>query len=112
MWDSPNLGLDLLNPPLDVGRSPTTLDDGGRVLVDADGLCRTQVGHLNVLKTDTHVLHDGLAAGQDGDVPQHLLAAIAEARGLDGHHLKRAAKLVDHQCRQGLALNVLGDDDK
>ena len=50
------------------------------------------------------------AAGQDGDILEHRLAAIAEAGRLDGGHLQAAAQLVDDQRRQRLALDVLGDD--
>ena len=53
-----------------------------------------------------------LAAGEDGDVLEHGLAAVAEARGLDGADLQGAAQLVDHQGGQGLALDVLGDDQE
>ena len=38
------------------------------------------------------------------------LLAIAEARRLDRADLEGAAKLVHHQGRKGLTLNVLGDD--
>src|SRR5207253_597108 len=51
-------------------------------------------------------------AGEDGDVAQHLLAAVAEAGGLDGEHVDGAAQAVYHEGWQGLALHVLGDDDE
>ena len=47
-----------------------------------------------------------------GDVLEHLLAAIAEARRLDGADLERAAQLVDDQRRERLAVDVLGDDEE
>jgi hypothetical protein len=53
---------------------------------------------------------DDLAAGQDRDVFEHRLAAIAEARGLDGADLQRAAELVHDERREGFAFDVLGDD--
>ena len=49
---------------------------------------------------------------RDGDVFEHGLAAVAEARGLYGRALQRAAELVHHQGRQGFALNVLGNDQE
>ena len=58
------------------------------------------------------VLADRLAAGEDGDVFEHRLAAIAEARRLHRRDLQRAAQLVDDQRRQRLALDVLGDDQQ
>jgi hypothetical protein len=54
----------------------------------------------------------GLAAGEDGDVLEHLLATIPEAGGLDRADLQGAAQLVDHQGGQGLAFDVLGDDQQ
>jgi hypothetical protein len=41
------------------------------------------------------------AAGQDGDVFQHGLAAVAKAGGLHSHDLQDATDGVDHQRRQG-----------
>ena len=55
---------------------------------------------------------DDLAAGEDGDVLQHGLAAVAEAGRLDGDGVERAADLVDDQGRQRLAVDVLGDDEQ
>ncbi len=49
---------------------------------------------------------------EHGDVAEHGLAAIAEARRLDRADLKDAAQLVDDQRGQRLALDVLGDDEQ
>ena len=49
---------------------------------------------------------------EHGDVAQHGLAAVAVAGGLDGADVENAAHLVDHQRGQGLALDVLGDDQQ
>jgi hypothetical protein len=54
----------------------------------------------------------GGAAGEDGDVLEHGLAAVAEARGLDRGDLEGAAQLVDDEGGEGLALDVLGDDQQ
>ena len=45
------------------------------------------------------LLADDLAAGQDRDVAQHLLAAVAEAGRLDADHVEHAAQPVDDQRR-------------
>ena len=52
------------------------------------------------------------AAGEDGDVLEHGLAAIAEARSLDGSNLEAAAQLVDDERGERLAFDVLGDDEQ
>ena len=75
-------------------------------------LARPRSRELDVLELDAQVLEDRLAAGQDGDVFEHGLAAVAVARGLDGAHLQDALELVEHQRRQGLAFDVLGDDEQ
>ena len=65
---------------------------------------------VDVLELEADLFADDLAAGEDGHVGEHRLAALAEARGLDGDGVERAADLVDDERGQGLALDVLGDD--
>ena len=88
------------------------LDDGGVVLVDGDALGASQMLQREALQLEAQVLGDRLATGQHGDVLQHLLAPIPEARRLDRADLQRAAQLVHHQRRQRLAVDVLGDDEQ
>jgi hypothetical protein len=57
-------------------------------------------------------LRDDGAAGEDGHVGEHRLAPDGEARSFDDHGLEGAFQLVDDQGRQGLALDVLGDDEQ
>ena len=52
------------------------------------------------------------ATGEDGDVFEHGLAAVAEAGGLDGADVEGAAELVDHEGGQGFAFDVFGDDEE
>ena len=87
-------------------------DDRGVVLVDDDLLRVAQVFDLHVFELDAQVFGDGLAAGQNGDVFEHGLAAIAEARRLHGSALQRAAQLVHDQRRQRLAFDILGDNQQ
>ena len=47
-----------------------------------------------------------------GDVLEHGLAAVAEARSLHGSDLQAATQLVDHEGGESLALDVLGDDQQ
>src|SRR5690606_23666024 len=83
-----DLVLDLLDARLDLGLVAGALDDGGVVLVDAHLLGAPEVGQLQVLELDAQLLHDGGAAGQDGDVLEHGLAAVTEAGRLDGARLE------------------------
>src|SRR5690606_21328812 len=77
-----------------------------------DLLGLAEVLPLDVLELDAEVLADQLATGEDRDVLEHRLAAVTEARRLDGADLERAAQLVDDQRGERLALDVLGDDQQ
>ena len=75
-------------------------------------LARPRSSSAHVLELDAEVLGDGLAAGEDRDVLEHGLAAVAVARGLHRRRLERAAQLVHHQRGQRLALDLLRDDQQ
>ena len=96
----------------DAGLVAGAVDDRGVVLGDRDLLGLAEHVEGDVLELDAEVFADQLAAGQDGDVFQHGLAAIAEARRLDGRDPQAAAQLVDHQGGQGFAFDVFGDDQQ
>src|SRR6266536_579122 len=105
-----DLLLDLVDLALDVLFAAGALDDGGLVLGHRDAPRATQQVERDVLQLEADLLGDDLAARQDRHVIEHRLAAVAEPGGLDRDRLEGAADLVDHQGRQGLALDVLGDD--
>ena len=75
-------------------------------------LARPSIFDRHVLELDAEILGDHLRAGQDRDVLQHGLAAIAEARCLDGGDLQATAQLVDDEGRQRFAFDVLCDDEQ
>ena len=52
-------------------------------LVTITRLARAEQVERDVLQLEPDLLADDLAAGEDGHVLQHRLAAVAEARGLD-----------------------------
>ena len=89
-----------------------TVDDRGRVLGDDDAAGLTELGELGVLEFEAHLLGDHLAAGEDRDVLEHPLAAVAEAGGFDGDTGEGAPQLVHDQGREALALDVLGHDQQ
>ena len=77
-----------------------------------DAARAAELRELRVLELEAHLLGDDLAAGEDRDVLEHALAAVAEARGLHGDAGEGAAQLVHDERREGLALDVLGDDQQ
>src|SRR5262249_54663704 len=105
-----DLRADLTATALDLLLLAGAADDGGVLLLDEDALGAAEHVERHVLELDAEILADHLALRQDRDVLEHRLAAIAEARRLDGSHLQAAAQLVDHQRGQRLALDLLGDD--
>ena len=107
-----DLGVDLRDAGLDVVLGPGALDDGRGLLRDLDLTCVAELGQRGVLELHAEVGRDDLAAGQDGDILQHFLAAVAEAGGLDAHAGERAAQLVEDDGGQRLALDVVGDDNE
>src|SRR5262249_18976200 len=107
-----DLPLDLGDAALDVSLGTSALDDGGVVLVDDHLAGPAEQVDGGVLQLESDLFGDDLAAGQGGDVAEHGLAAVAEARGLDGHRGEGAPDLVDDQGGQGLALHILGDDQQ
>src|SRR6185437_13244992 len=89
-----DLGLQLLDTALDGVGLAGAVDDRGRVLVDDDAAGLAELRELRVLELEAHLLGDHLAAAEDRDVLEHALAAVAEARRLDGDGLEGAAQLV------------------
>jgi hypothetical protein len=80
------------------------------VLGDGDLLGGAQVLQHGRLQLEAHLLGDDRAARQLRNVLQVGLAVVAKAGRLDRRHLEPAAQLVEHQRRERLGLDVLGDD--
>src|SRR5690606_17823606 len=78
-----DLRLDLGHAALDVVLGARTIDDGGVLLGDFDALRGAQHVDRDVLELDAEFLGNHLAPGKDGDVLEHGLAAVTEARSLD-----------------------------
>ena len=105
-----DLRPDLLDAPFDVRLLAGAVDDGRIVLVDDRALAAPEVLQGDVLELEPELLGDHAAAGENRDGLEHGLAAVAEARRLHRRGVQRAADLVDHQSRQRLALDILGDE--
>jgi hypothetical protein len=107
-----DLGADLVGPPGDLVSVTGTVDDRRLVLGDHDPTGAAQQVERGVLQLEADVLGDHLATGQDRDVAEHGLTAVAEAGRLHRDGLERATDLVDDQRRQRFTLDVLGDDQQ
>ena len=107
-----DLGLELADPTLDLLLVALATDQDGLVLGDHDLVAGPEVSQLEGLGLDPEVLEHGLGAAEHGQVLHHGLAAIAEARRLDGAAVERPAETVHDEGREGLALDGLGDDQQ
>src|SRR5258707_7693830 len=107
-----DLCLDLADAGFDVGLLAGTVDDGGVLLVDHHLLGAAEHGKRDVLELDAEIFRDRLAAGQNRDVLQHRLAAIAEARSLHSGNLEAATQTVDDEGSERLAFDVFRNDDE
>ena len=105
-----DLLLDLRHPGFDVLLLAGAVDDGGFFLLDHHLLGAAEHRHVDVLELDAEVFGDQLAAGEDGDVFEHGLAAVAKAWSLHRRDLQAAAQLIDHQRGKRFAFDVFGDD--
>src|ERR1700751_854795 len=90
-----DLRLDLGDAVLDVLLLARAVDDRGILLVDHHLLRAAEHVQRNVLEFDAEIFADRSTAGEDGDILQHRLAPIAEARRLYGRHFQAAAQLID-----------------
>ena len=86
--------------------------DRGAVLGDGDAARLAEFGQPGLVQGHGLVFADHGGASQDGDVTEHGLAAITEARGPHGGHLEHTAVFVHHQGGQGFAFHLLGQDQQ
>src|SRR5712672_3548551 len=107
-----DLRLDLVDPCLDVGLLASPADDRRILLVDHHLLGATEHGERDVLHLDAEIFRDRLTAGQNCDVLQHGLAAIAAAGSLDGCDPQPAAQTVDDESGESLAFDVFRNNYK
>src|ERR1019366_2340468 len=107
-----DLPLDLGDASLYVGLLAGAADDRSVLLFDHYLLGAAEHVQSNLVEFDAEILADRLSAGEDRNVFEHRVAAIAEAWCFHRRNLEAAAQLVDDERGQSLALNILGDNDE
>ena len=107
-----NGGADHVGTLLDGLGSAVAIDDGGGVLGHDHLTAVAQVIHGGIGQLHVQGAGDHGTAGQHGDILQHLLAAVAEAGGLNADHIEAALQAVQQQSGQSVAFHILGDDDE
>ena len=101
-----DLAANLGNAGFNIGRFAGTFHDNGFIFGNNHALGLAEVFDAHVFQLDAQVFRDALAAGKDGDVFHHGLAAVAEAGSLDRADVQHAAQTVDYQGGEGFAFNV------
>jgi hypothetical protein len=107
-----DLGLDLVDPALDLGGVAATLDDRGVVLGDHDATGGAEHLEADLVELEPDLGCHDLTTGEGRDVLHHRLAPVTERRGLDRDRVEGAADLVHDQGRERLAVDVLGEDEQ
>src|SRR5690606_22872152 len=88
------------------------VDDDGVFFADFDALGLAQLFQRGGFERHAGFFGNHHATCEDGDVFEHGLAAVAEARSLDGSGLQDATDVVHHQSGQGFAFDVFSDDQQ
>src|SRR5690606_4352936 len=107
-----DLDADLLDARFDRLAVAGAVDDDGVFLAHFDALGLAELLEGGAFERTAGFFRDDGAAGQDGDVLEHGLAAVAEAGSLDGRGLEDAADVVDDQGGQGFAFDVFSHDQQ
>src|SRR5690606_16999849 len=107
-----DLNADLLDASFDVLSITSAINDGGGFLGNFDALGLAELFQSHCFQGHAGLFGDHGTAGQDGDVFQHGLAAVAEARSLDGSGLQDATDVVHNQGGQGFAFHVFSHDQQ
>ncbi|KAF5137547.1 hypothetical protein E5D57_001325 [Metarhizium anisopliae] len=88
------------------------VEDDGVLLGDGDGAGGAEHVNGGLFELDVELVGEDGALGQDTNVTKNGLSVVAKAGSLDSGNLELATELVQDADGKGLAVNVLGNDDK
>ena len=89
-----------------------TVHDGGVVLGHGHLVASAEHIQSGLLQFQSLLLADNDTAGKHGNVFEHGLAAVTEARSLDSADLQSASQTVDYQGGKSLRIYILGDNQQ
>ncbi|MNE13675.1 hypothetical protein D3C80_1065170 [compost metagenome] len=84
-------------------------DQGGAVFEHQRTVNLAQLGQLQVVEIDAQFSRHHCGPRKYSYVLKHFLAPITIPGSLHRHGAQHSANLIDHQCGQGFAVDVLGD---
>lgn len=88
------------------------VEDNSVLLGDGNGTGRSEHVWSALVELDVELVSENGTVGQDTEITEDGLAVVTEAWSLDGGDLELTTELVENADGKGLAVNVLGDDDK
>ena len=103
---------DLFTSPVDHLLGTFSVQKDGVLLGNGNAAGRTEQVGGGALELDVELFGKDLSTGQDGQVTEDGLSVVSESGGLDGTDRKLTTELVEDTGREGLAVNVLGDDQE
>ncbi len=89
-----------------------TIHDSGVVLGYSYLVGRTQHIEGSLLQLQALLLRDNDTTSQYGDILQHSLATVSEARSLHCANLQATTQTVNYQCSQSLRIYILSDNEQ
>ena len=89
-----------------------TFNDGGVIFVDDNLLGTTEVLDWKIFQFDTQGFKDGGSAGQNRQVFHHRFSAITVTWSLNSTAGEGSSKSVDHQSREGFAIDIFSNDQQ
>ena len=107
-----NFSADLIATTLDARGATSTFDDRGLVGINHKFLHLTKVLDRDLVEVDAEILHNGLTTGENREIFEHGLAAIAIAWRLHSADIEHAAQLVDDECAERFARDIFSNDEE
>ena len=106
-----DLSLNFGHTTADTGLFAATAHEGRVVFLDNDLFTPTEVFEGGGVELAADLVGDDGSAGEDRDVLEHGLSAVAKTWGFDGDAVEGAAELVHDERRECFALDIFGDHD-
>src|SRR6185437_13345769 len=105
-----DLGLDLVDAGRDLVFFTLSTNDRGVVFVDTYRCRSAQIAQISAFQFITLLFADHDTLGEDRDVLEHFLAAVAKAGSLNGSHLDGTPKFIDYEGSECFTFEVFGND--
>jgi hypothetical protein len=107
-----HLAVDSLDTIIDICLLARATHDNGVVLGDDNLLGRAEHAQVSAVKGLANILGEESGTSGHGDVLHGVASVVTESWGLDSSDLEASTELVHDEGGEGLALNVLSNDEE